>query len=84
MILDNIKKTIGGDEFISLPVALGLEPTKIICTLDDTELLTKQDLDYIEFYMKFSNVKKEEFTIELTQQEGIIKLNNKMHYSFAR
>lgn len=55
MILNNIKKTIGGDDFISLPVALGCDFKQVICELDDPVFVSpeiKRKKDYFLSYAR--------------------------------
>ena len=86
MILDNIQKTIDGDDFIGLPVALSMPYTNVICELTDTHFVDKFMRSQIRYFMKFSDLCYSEFYINIDRELGMVEIldkqDNKLHFRF--
>ncbi len=86
MILDNIHKTIDGDNFIGLPVALSMPYTNIICELTDTHFVDKLIRSQIRYFMQHSEYCYSDMYLNIDRDcnlvEIIDKQTNEPHFRF--
>lgn len=88
MILDNIQKTIDGDNFIGLPVALSMPYTNVICELTDTHFVDKFIRSQIRYFMQHSESCYSDMYLNIDRYcnlvEIIDKQTNEPHFRFYK
>jgi hypothetical protein len=86
MILDNIQKTIDGDDFIGLPVALSMPYTNVICELTDVHFVDKFMRSQIRYFMQHSESCYSDMYLNIDRDcdlvEIIDKQTNEPHFRF--
>lgn len=86
MILDNIHKTIDGDNFIGLPVALSMPYTNVICELTDVHFVDKFMRSQIRYFMQYSKSCYSDMYLNIDRNcnlvEIIDKQTNDTHFRF--
>ena len=86
MILDNIQKTIDGDNFIGLPVALSMPYTNVICELTDTHFVDKFIRSQIRYFMQHSESCYSDMYLNIDKDCNIVEIIDKQtdepHFRF--